>query len=295
MKTIWTLSKRNIQIYLHDRTTVFFSMLTILIIITLNMFFLEKMNVDNLLETITVERETATYLVSSLTLAGIVFTSTLTVPLCIIGIMIDDKEHNRIMAFMVAPISRLKLALSYILAAFIMGSFLAFITLGISQIYFVCIGGSPLRIESLLKLSVAIIINVFTNACMVFFFATCLNTANSFSTLNAILGTLIGFIAGIYLPIGILPEGVQNIMKCFPGLYGASMMRSIYSSDALSLVFKTAPLSAIQDYSNTMGITLVWGNWQVNSLTAFLILLASGILFIVLSIFILNRKKVRDR
>ncbi|PHV69305.1 hypothetical protein CS063_16455 [Sporanaerobium hydrogeniformans] len=295
MKAVTTLTIRNMKLYIRDHTAVFFSMLTIIIIIVLNIVFLGKMNVDAIMTMQLVDREKAAYLINTWVLAGIVFTSTVTIPFVVMGIMIEDEESKIMMGFFVAPISRLKLALGYIIASIMMGCILSFITLGISQIFIIGTGGELLSLTALIKMGGVIIISVFSNACMVFFFTTFMSTSSSFSALNMIVGTLIGFITGIYLPIGLLPKTVQQVMKSFPGLYGAVLMREIYVEDAMKEVFQGAPLQVAKDYAQYMGISVVWNGQEVNLLCKLLILLGSGILFIVLSALVLSKKKGTDR
>lgn len=295
MKTLFSLTKRHIKLYLRDRTSLFFSFLTIIIIIALNMFFISKMNVDGLLEIIPVDSTKATHLIHSLTLAGIIFTSTLTVPLSVIGIMVQDEEEKRIMAYLVAPLSKFKLVLGYILASFIMGCFFAFVILAFSQGYMIYVGAIPLTLLQLLKIMGISIICVFSNACMVFFLTTFIHSSSSFSSLNIILGTLIGFIAAIYLPLGLLPEFMQKLLKCFPVFYGASLLREVYSHTLLDNLFANFPSSSLTDYANYMAITISWGDHTISMLTSLLILVGSGILFILLSTLVLYYKKGTDR
>ena len=50
MKTVFCLSKRNIIIYLRDRVSVFFSILSMLIVLTLMVIFLGNMNSENVVD-----------------------------------------------------------------------------------------------------------------------------------------------------------------------------------------------------------------------------------------------------
>jgi len=90
MKTIVALTKRNILIYIKDKTAVFFSIMSMLIIIGLMAIFLGKMNVDNILEIAPVEKEKAAYLVNSWVMAGIIVVNSVTVTLGVIGVMVED-------------------------------------------------------------------------------------------------------------------------------------------------------------------------------------------------------------
>lgn len=295
MKTVIMLTKRNMLLYLKDKATVFFSMLSMSIIIGLTIVFLGKMNVDNILEMVSIERKMATYLVNSWVMAGIIVVNSVTVTLGVIRIMVDDEDKNRITSFWVSPVSRSKITLGYILAAFIIGCIFCFITLGISQVYIYLSGGNFLGFNELIKSIVFTVINVFSSSCFVFFIATFIHTNSVFSALSTILGTLIGFISGIYLPMGALPNMVQKVVKCFPIAYGTSLMREVYVKDAMDKVFSGAPAKILNEYTNYMGITVSIGEKQVDSLEKVLILLGSGFIFIILSVVILTNKNIKDR
>lgn len=295
MKTVIMLTKRNMLLYLKDKATVFFSTLSMLIIIGLTVIFLGKMNVDNILEMVSIERKMAAYLVNSWVMAGIIVVNSVTVSLGVIGIMIEDEDKNRITSFWVSPVSRSKITLGYILAAFIIGCIFCFITLGISEAYIYLAGGNFLGFNELVKAIIFTVINVFSSSCFVFFIATFIHTNSAFSALNTIVGTLVGFISGIYLPIGVLPNIVQKAIKCFPIVYGTSLMRELYVKDAMDNVFIGVPEKIVNEYTNYMGITLSIGEKQIDDLQKVLILLLSGLIFTILSVVVLRNKNIKDR
>lgn len=295
MKTIEMLAKRNMKLYLRDRTTVLFSMLTIIIIIVLNVVFLGKLNVDNIIANNPISEKDARYFVDTWVLAGIIYTSTLTVTLAVIGVMIDDEEQKRMKAFYTAPVKRLELTLGYIVSAFIMGFIMSMFTLFISKLYLYFTGNPLLDPLTLMKLIGVIVFNVFFNACLVFFFVSMLKTASSFSALNIILGTLIGFIAGIYLPIGMLPNVVRQVLSSAPFLHGASLIRRFYTKDSLALIFDGAPSNLMMEYSDYMGITINRNGTQTSLIAQFSFLFICAILCIILSAFVLSKKNGNDR
>ncbi|MGM9934761.1 MAG: hypothetical protein ACI32Y_06520, partial [Clostridium sp.] len=86
-----------------------------------------------------------------------------------------------------------------------------------------------------------------------------------------------------------------KIVKCFPLVYGASAMRGVLSRDALDLAFENAQSSIISEYSSYMGISLSWNDNILSDWIKILVLMASGFVFMILSIFLLQRKQIRDR
>lgn len=109
MTSLAMLIKRNILIFIKDKSSVFFSFLSMLIIIGLNMIFLNKTNIDGLLEIIPAEREKAEFMVNSMVLAGIIVVNATTVTLGMAGVMVDDEENNKLKSFYISPVSRINI------------------------------------------------------------------------------------------------------------------------------------------------------------------------------------------
>ena len=125
MREIYYLVKRNALIYLRDRAAVFFSRLSMFIVLGLMAIFLGKMNSDDLVAILARfgERDTAadeknaSYLVQLWTMAGILVVNSVTITLTVLGAMVRDETRHRIVAFYVSPVKRIKLSLGYILTA----------------------------------------------------------------------------------------------------------------------------------------------------------------------------------
>ncbi|MGN0143648.1 MAG: ABC transporter permease [Clostridium sp.] len=295
MKTLGMLIKRNILVYIRNRSAVFFSLLSMIIIIGSDLMFLKRFNVNGLVSMSQAPRETAECLINSWLMAGVIVVNSVTVTLGVIGIMIEDQENKRILSYWVSPVSRLKLTLGYILAAFFMACIMCFITFIFSEVYIVLCGGSILNILDIMTVGLYIVVNVFSSACFVFFAVTFIHTNGAFSGLSTIIGIFVGFIGGIYIPIGSFPESIQNIVKCFPLIYGVSAMRGVFSKNVLELVFKNSEPSVAAEYSDYMGISLSWNHTILSDWIKMLVLIASGLLFITASILVLKRKQIRDR
>ncbi|MDN6769773.1 MAG: ABC transporter permease, partial [Lactococcus sp.] len=73
---------------------------------------------------------------------------------------------------------------------------------------------------------------------------------------GTLVGTLSGFLSGVYVPIGALPEMAQTIMKCYPGAYSASLFRQILLDEQLKTTFGQVSKATLIDYKATFGIGL---------------------------------------
>jgi len=78
--------------------------------------------------------------------------------------------------------------------------------------------------------------------------------------IGTIVGTASGFLAGVYMPIGILPTGVQEFMKYTPALYNTAIYRNILMNTQLKNSFKNLPSSIVNEFDEKMGVSVKWGS-----------------------------------
>ena len=123
MREIFYLLRRNILLYFRDYTAVFFSLMSMLIVLALMVIFLGNMNSENVVYALeefggvrdqAVDKANATYLIQMWTLAGILVVNTVTVTLTVTGKMVEDEVSHKLVSLYVAPVGRIKIALGYI-------------------------------------------------------------------------------------------------------------------------------------------------------------------------------------
>lgn len=298
------LIKRNILVYTRDRSNIFFSLLSMLIIIGLMVVFLGKMNADGVVDLLKqyggerdtlIDRGNAEQLIMLWTLAGIIVVNSVTITLSMVGIMVEDEAKKKLSSFYVAPVKRSLFVLGYIIAAILMGIIMCVLTVVIGVGYLVLTGGTILSTATLSRILIYIILNVFTSASMVFLIANFVHSQSAFSGLSTIIGTLVGFLAAIYLPMGMLPEKVQSVLKCFPLLHGCSFMREIFTKDILTETFQGCPTQMIESYKQYMGMTLTRGEEVISNTNKLAFMVISGIIFIGISALLQRKRNVMSR
>lgn len=295
MKTLSMLVKRNILVYKSDRSSVFFSMMSMLIIIGLNLVFLGKNNVDNLVKLVSMDIADANILINTWLMAGIIVVNTITVSNTILGIMVEDEATKRISSFLAAPISRFKLTLGYVLSAFTACFWSSISALVIFEVYIFSVGGTLFSVIEIVKIIGIIVITTFSSAGFMLLLVSFVHTTSSFSSISTLIGALIGFVVGMYLPMGVLPNIVQQVLKLCPIVYGASLMREAFIGSGITSIFGGQPQNILNQYNDYMGITVSWGGQNVDDLYKVLILLVSGVIFILLSVLVIKNRKVADR
>ncbi len=295
------LVKRNILVYIRDKANIFFSLLSAIIIIGLMVVFLGKMNADNVVGYLNeyggirdeaADRANAEQLVTLWTLAGIVVVNSITITLAMVGLMVSDMAQKRLPSFYVSPVNRTVFVMGYVIAAIIMGIIMCVLTVVIGEAYIGLSGGTLFSLNTMLKTLLYIILNVFTSACMVFLLANFVHSQSAFGGLSTIIGTLVGFFAGIYLPIGMLPDKVQTVIKCFPLVHGCSFLRDAFTQEIIAKTFTNCPRELIDGYKEFMGITILKDGTEVTGSFKVAFLILSGILFIGISAILQRRKNV---
>ncbi len=304
MKEIFYLLKRNILVFLRDYAAVFFSVLSMLIILLLMVVFLGKMNTDSVLWALNEyggprdtaqDEKNARYLIQMWTLSGILAVNTVTVTLTVMQTMVRDEKLGVLASFYVAPVKRIKIALGYILAAWAIGSGMSFLTLLLGEGYMVLQGNAVLPIEVFAKALLMIMLNAFVYAAVGYLLALFVHSESAWGGLLTVIGTLVGFLGGIYLPVSQLSESIVTVLKCLPVLHGTAMMRSLLTEDAMEKTFVGLPEVIPDTVAKELGITLWNGEVQITLEKQILILTVYAIIAIVLAAVISKSKKIHDR
>lgn len=304
MREIYYLLKRNILLYLRDRVAVFFSILSMLIVLALMVIFLGNMNIENVVDALAESgslRDTATdeknagYLIQMWTLAGILIVNAVTITLTVMGTMVQDETKNRLASFYMAPVKRIKITLGYILSSWIVGIGMCILTLILGELYMAFCGHPLLSAADCLKLCGMIVLNTFVYASLSYFMALFIHSESAWSGIMTIIGTLVGFVGAIYLPMSMLPEGVSKVLKCLPVLHGAAMMRMVCTKDAIDRTFAGLPEIAGDTFREQMGVSIFMGDREIVLFDQILFLLICAIIAIIASAWITKRRKLRDR
>ncbi|WP_019153503.1 ABC transporter permease [Robertmurraya massiliosenegalensis] len=280
------LVKRNLLVFFRDKAGVFFSLLSVLIVIGLYLLFLGDVMKSNF-EGI----EEAGTLIDSWLMAGVIAIAPITTGISALSSMVEDRKLKIDKDFYASPIKRSSLAGSYILSCFVISLLLTLITLIFAEVYIVLNGGELLSWSALVKVLGIIFLYDFFSVFVLYYFVSFFKSSNAFSAAATIIGTLIGFLTGIYIPIGSLPEVVQMIVKIFPPSHAAMMLREIMMGPSEQVVFDGAPASAIEEFRLSMGSLFEIGDFVVMWWHSLLYLLMIGMIFFLLTLWKMSKKR----
>ncbi len=270
---------RNLKVFFRDRASVFFSLLAVLIIIALYVLFLGDVWASGLPDS-----PAAKTLMDSWIMAGLLAVTSMTTIMGAFGTIVDDRVHKISKDFSAAPIGKGKIAGGYILSSFIIGFIMTLLIFVLAEIYIVSRGGAWLGFAVTLKVLAIIVLCCLCNTAMLSFLVSFFKSQNAFGTASSIIGTLIGFLTGIYLPIGMLPQAVQFFIKIFPVSHAALLLRQVMMETPMQVVFQGAPAEVLAGFEREMGVVFQFGGQTMQAFGSILLLTGAALLFYLLSV-----------
>ena len=303
MEQFLAVTGRNLKLYFRDRGAVFFSLLSMIIVICLMVFFLGDMNIEDTAglfggfpgRDAAADKKNAELLILAWTCAGILSINAVTVTLSCYAVMIRDRVSGKLNAIYTAPIRRGIITAGYIAAAWLASVIICTITLVITEAYLVAQGAALYSAGENVQLMGMIFVNSFAYASIMYFVAMLARTEGAWSGLGTVVGTLVGFLGGIYIPIGTLSEVIGNVMKCTPIIYGTAMFRNIMTKHIMDGLFVDVPGELTDEYRLVMGIDLDVFDRLIGIREEWIVLFFCGMIFLVVGIAMLRYGRRTDR
>lgn len=257
MTSVMALTLRNLKLFIRNKPLVFFSLLSVMIVVGLYVLFLGDINVQNIRNEIGRDIPQIDALVFAWMLPGAIAISTMTLALGNMERLVDDAQSETLSDFMVSPVTRVQLILSYVLATILIAFMISMLMFGVSLIVVWSKGGGWMEPLAMLQVLGIMLLMIISSSLLSLLIASFISSANTYGVVNSITGTFIGFVTGCYMPMGIMPVFVQNVFNALPVSMGASLLRQIYLAPIIEDVFAGAPETVVSDYRVFQGIDLV--------------------------------------
>ena len=303
MKQFLALNKRNVKLYFKDHSAVFFSLLSMLIVIMLMVFFLGNVANSSILDAMKVlpgrdvakDEESVKSIVYFWTIAGIITINAASVTHAFYSNMIKDRNDNKLNSILVMPINRSTITASFVFGAWFVSVIMGVITLAVTEVIGIIKGYEAFSFLTHLHILLIICVNSLVYSAILFFFGSIVKSESAWGAIGIIIGTLSGFFGGIYLSIGSLSEGVVKVIKCFPFIYGTSALREVMLKGVEDSFFENTPSIIRESVDASMGTSLMLFEKELSGGAKVGILVLTGLLFMLLSTMILTFSKKKDR
>ncbi len=279
--------RRNLKLFFRDKSAVFFSLLAVFIIIGLYATFLKDAWMPWEMRNLPDIR----FLMNSWLVSGLLSVASVTTTMGAFGVMIDDKVKKIDYDFYASPMKKSRLTAGYLGSALMIGIIMSFVTFAVIEGYILLCGGRLAGPEALLKTAALICLATLANTSMVCFMASFFKSQQAFGTASTVIGTLIGFLTGIYLPIGNLPVSAQTVIKVFPISHSAVLFRQVLMEAPMATTFAGAGDAPVAAFKEFMGVTYSFGGKTLSPVVSILILLATAAVFFGLSVVNFSRNQ----
>lgn len=232
-----SLISRHTKVFRRNRMLVFFSMLSVIIVIALYAVFLQKTQLDAIEQLVPVTKSIE-IMVNEWMVAGLLSIIAVTTTLGVFGIYVKDLETKTTADFLATAVSRSKIQLSYVISALIVGFTISMMAFICCEVFLIATGGALLSWSAMIKVIGILLLSILLSSTINLFLVLFVKTQTAFSTLSTIIGTVIGFLCGVYVPIGALPSYVQSIIHFFPISHTTVLLREVFMNDSIHHVFE---------------------------------------------------------
>ena len=228
------LTKRNLLVYLKDKQSIVFSLLTSMIVFALYLLFLKSTFADaieNALNGFPFIKEKIgaadiDMLTSILLLSGIVGSAMITVPYNCLQTVVNDRENNVDRDILATPIRRWQIVLSYFsasgLSAILMNGIIltaGLIILGIS-------GDLHMGVSDIASVYAVMILGCLSSTALFMMIIPFFKTSSACGAFFGILSAVSGFVIGAYIPVSQFSDRVQTVCNIFPASHVTILLRN---------------------------------------------------------------------
>ncbi len=291
MNDILALTKRNCLCYFRDRASVFFSLLGVLIVILLYLIFLKDMLVDSFMNEISdmVSRDSVKEYVDAWVMAGILAIVSVTTSAGSLQTMISDRVSGKDRDTKMTSLSSAKISAAYILSTFLVGQIMSLIAFAIA-IGYLAATGCEMSSIGIVKTLLLTIPASLSGAIIVYTLTCRMRSEGAFSGFSTVLGVLIGFLTGIYMPLGTMSEGMQTIGSMMPATHMAALIRQTLSTEAFDKIMTGAPAETYDEIWFTMGYQIELFGMEFSPLMSVIYVLVVTAAFFGLAVFLTKKK-----
>ena len=270
------LLKRNFILYFRNHSGVFFSLLGALISFLLYIIFLQK----NLTDAWS-QLPDNTNLLNNWLMGGTLAVTGITTSFTALTQMVQDRENQVDQDLFLTDLGSWGLQMSYLISSIAISFVMQVFMFAVMGLYF---KESPV-ISHLPEIALIMLLSSLLSSLINILLIYRFQSVDSLGKLATIVGTSSGFLVGTYIPIGVLPDFAQIIMKCTPATYIASLYRQILMKEQLEITF-TGNSSLLKEFQEKMGIQINWQELLTKEETYFIVVIISLVAILLWLLFV---------
>ncbi len=258
---------RNLALYFRDKVAVFFSLVGAMILIGVYILFLSENLNSSVISVVgdSLNKKDLAYLTNSFILAGMLSITTVTSSLGALGFLVNDKENKVIKDFKSSPLSFWTYPNAAVISGVVVGFIMSVVSFSVYSLFIYFNTGYFYSLLTIIKTIGLILISSTMSASLMGLIVSLLKTNSAFSSVSLLTGTLLGFVNGLYIPIGQMSNFMQSILKLLPFSHIATMFRRLLMEQAIIVNFEGALASDLLNFKEILGVTLFFNNAPIAS------------------------------
>lgn len=299
MTALLSMIKRNCKVFFKDKGMFFTSLITPIILLVLYATFLKNVYVDSFSSSIpdgvNVDDKIINGMVGGVLISSLLAVVCVTVSYCTNVILVRDKVSGARRDFLMTPVKKSIMGLSYFIASAISTLIIAFVTLTIGLIYIACMGWFLSVGDVFLIILDVIILSLFGTAIssIINYF---LNTNGQVSAVGTIVSAGYGFVCGAYMPISSFGKGLQSVLSFLPGTYGTSLIRNHFINGVCDEMSNQGfPNEVIKGIKDSIDCNLYFFNNSVSIGAMYGVIVGAVVLLIAIYILINAINPIRKK
>lgn len=266
------LVMRQLKLYFVNKANLIFSMLGAVISFVLYIIFLQKNITD-----IWPDNDKAKLVLDWWVIGGTLAITSMTTSWHIALRLISDRASNCLDDLLLTDTSLTKVYSAYFISSSLIAMIMQAIIFTIMTVYFNVQDGLAFDFSKLPALFFMMIVSAMVGAVISVLVTYFIKTIEVGERLSVIIGTMSGFLVGVYMPLGNMPDFALKVIKFIPGAYAAAAYRELLIGKDIDNL--TLPGKDLKEF---LGLGIKWDKLTNFATDSYLLISVFLVLFFVL-------------
>lgn len=233
MKNILVLTKRNCLLFLRSKQVVFSSLLSSIILIALYFLFIANLYSQGFNEQLgsNLTSSQINSLIYMQMIMGVLVINSVSLSTGMFTFMARDFETQKTNSFLLTKTKPFQITLSYLISALIVSFLLNFFTLIVSVILIGAITGVWLGGGAFFSIFGVLIITTIIGCAVMLLITSLVRSSVAIGVISGFLGTILGFLCGIYMPYSNMGKGAVYVGSLIPFTHLTIWLKQIALGD----------------------------------------------------------------
>lgn len=244
MRNILSLTKRNCLLFLRSKQVVFYSLLSSIIVIVLYFLFIANLYSQGMTETGLSQKQINAAIYMQMVM-GVMVLNSVSLSTGMFTFMARDFETRKIEAFLLTNTKPIQITLSYLFSALIVSFVLNFFMLAVSIIIIGAATGVWLGGVAFITIFGVLIITTVVGCTVMLLISTVARSSVAISVISGFIGTIFGFLCGIYMPYANMNKSAMYVGSLLPFTHLTVWLKQIALNDLFSQFGMPSEVAAI--------------------------------------------------